>query len=345
MQTANKTPHPYWFGLDVSKDSFEAAGATILRTGEILRPEESSFPICVEGVERFLEWARKTAETFDFGIAMETTGVYSKRLCKLLLEVSPSLHVVICNAASVALYARSYTEAKSDRSDAAFIARYAIDRNPAATTLPNKTVEKLREAVRARDRLVDQRTELKNSLDSIEDGVTRRIQTEVIASQDRSIARLEARIMKIVDSDEAIRGEIDRMATVPGVGRLSAAIIYAELGTLRNYTRKQISAMSGVCPVNRLSGTSVHSHSMSRHGSRLLRKILYLDSFMAINRIPSMAEFHQRMLCKPESSKMGARCACMRKLLLILHAMVVNERDFDANYKSEKIVKNLQNPA
>lgn len=344
MQSDSKTLS-HWFGLDVSKDSFEAAGAAILRSEEIMRPSQGSFPISIEGVESFLEWARKAAEGVDFGVAMETTGVYSRRLCKLLMAASPSLHVSVCNAASVSLYARSYTEAKSDRSDAAFIARYACDRNPASTTMPSRTVERLREAVRARDRLVDQRTELKNSLDSIEDGATRKIQKAMIACQDRNVARLEAMIMKIVDSDETVRAEIDRMATASGVGRLSAAIIHAELGSLRNYDRKQISAMSGVCPVNRLSGTSVRRHSMSRHGSKLLRKILFLDSFMAIGKMPAMAKFHKRMLEKPDSSKMGARCACMRKLLLILHAMVVNERDFDADYKSEKIVKNLQNPA
>lgn len=342
MQEDNQ--HPYWFGIDVSKDSFEAAGASILRAEKIVRPE-GGFPASAEGVEKFLAWARKTAGAFSFGVAMETTGVYSRRLAGLLAKADPALHVAVCDAASVSLYARSFTEAKSDRADAAFIARYAVDRNPAAARRPGQAEAKLKEAVRARHRLVRHRMDLGNSMESIEDAETRRIQKTMLAQLDKGIARLDARIRALVDSDGTIKAEVRRMATAPGVGELSAAIIRAELGSMKNYGRRQISAMSGVCPVNRLSGTSVHSHAMSHRSSKLLRQILYLDSFQAIKKIPSMAEFHERMLKKPESSKMGARCACMRKLLLILHAMVVNEKDFDANYRPQKNVKNLQNPA
>jgi hypothetical protein len=52
-----------------------------------------------------------------------------------------------------------------------------------------------------------------------------------------------------------------------------------------------------------------------------------------------MGQFHARLLARPDSSKMTAKCACMRKLLLILHAMVVTDTKFDPNHKSEKTSK------
>jgi len=336
---------PLWFGLDVSKDSFEAAGGSIIRTEGIWRPRSGSFAIDKKGVAGFLKWAQELAGSFEFGIAMEATGIYSKRLFRLIQAASPSQHIAICNAASVSLYARSYTEEKNDRNDAVLITKFALDREPAAPRMLSENEVKLKEAVRTRNRLVECRTCLKNALDSLDDAETKKIQKQTIAGIDRGIAHLDKKIEKIVDSDVAIKQEICRMMTLPGVGRLSAIIIYAELGSMKNYTRKQISAMSGVCPVNRISGTSVHKHTISHRGSKLLRQILYLDSFQAIKKIPAVAEFHQRMSSKAESSKMSARCACMRKILLILHAMVVTEKDYDPNFKSEKIVKNATKSA
>lgn len=343
MQT-NKS-FPFWFGLDVSKDSFEAAGGSVVRSDGIRRPKSGSFAIDQEGVARFMKWAQEVAGCFEFGVAMEATGIYSQKLARLIHAASPSQHVAICNAASISLYARSYTEEKNDRNDAAFITRFALDRNPAEPRRLSKAEAKLKEAVRTRNRLVECRTSLKNALESLDDAETKKIQQQAIAALDKGIAHLDRTAEKIVDSDESIKQEISRMTTLPGVGRLSAIIIYAELGSMKNYTRKQISAMSGVCPVNKISGTSVHKHTISHRGSKLLRQILYLDSLQAIKKIPAVAEFHQRMIGKAESSKMSARCACMRKVLLILHAMVVTEKDYDPNFKSEKKVKNVTKSA
>ena len=343
MQT-NKS-FPFWFGLDVSKDSFEAAGGSIVRSEGIHRPKSGSFSIDKAGVSRFMKWAQEMAGSFKFGVAMEATGIYSKKLAGLIHAASPSQHVAICNAASISLYARSYTEEKNDQNDAVFITRFALDRNPAEPRRPSKAEANLKEAVRTRNRLVECRTSLKNALESLDDAETKKIQQQAIGGIDKAIAHLDKKIERMVDSDETIKQEVSRMATLPGVGRLSATIIYAELGSMKNYTRKQISAMSGVCPVNKISGTSVHKHTVSHRGSKLLRQILYLDSFQAIKKVPALAEFHKRMVGKVESSKMSARCACMRKVLLILHAMVVTEKDYDPNFKSEKNVKNVTKSA
>ena len=124
------------------------------------------------------------------------------------------------------------------------------------------------------------------------------------------------------------------MQTMPGVRTLSAATIYGELGSLADYSRKQLSAMSGVCPTTLQSGTSLHKGGLSRRGSRWLRRILFLDTQQTILRSPAMAAFHERMLSKPDSSKMSARVACMRKLLLLLRGMVVSGKPYEPNHIS-----------
>lgn len=343
-ENLNKPNFPIWVGIDVSKNSFTAACRSILPDWGVRFPSREKFSFSKKDVREFLGWVKSLAP-FDFGIAMEVTGVYSEQLSRVIHEVAPEQHVALCNANSVSMYARSYTDEKSDKADAARIAGYALDRQPVAPRPRGEAESKLREIGRERNRLVVAKNALENALESLGDREVVKIHRKAIAALNKSIEQLESLIEQVVNSDEAIRKEVDLMTTVPGVGFLSAACIFAELGSLKNYTRKQVSALSGVCPVNRLSGTSVNRHSMSHKGSKVLRKFLYLDSHQAIRFIPALAEFHERMLAKPNSSRMKAKCAAMRKLLLILHALVVNDRPFDPNYKSEPPFKKNDFPA
>ena len=108
------------------------------------------------------------------------------------------------------------------------------------------------------------------------------------------------------------------------------------MGSLADYSRKQLSAMSGVCPTTQQSGTSLHKGGLSKRGPAGLRRILFLDAGQTIARSKAMNEFHGRMLAKPDSSKMSAKVACMRKLLLVLRGIVVSKKPFDPNHVSKK---------
>lgn len=335
---------PFWFGLDVSKDSFTAAGRTIMRDKATMFPPEKKYAISCKGVEAFLKWAGSEAGLHGFGVAMETTGPYSMMLHKLLLAASPGLHVAVCNSLSVSLYARSFTEEKTDKADAAIIAMYACDRNPREARKVTPEEARLREIVRARNAMKDQLVQARNRLNVMEDKSVRMIQEDLVKSFEKMISRLERELVAAVKASPEIQAEVELMMTAPGVGLVSAACIYAELGSLRQYSRKQVSALSGICPVNKLSGTSVKRHTISRRGSRLLRRILFLDSNMATRKIPAMEHLRERLLARPESSKMTAKCACMRRLLLILHAMVVNGTPFDPDYESKKTIRKMANP-
>lgn len=332
---------PLWFGLDVSKDSFTAAGRSILRDEPTMFPPVEKYAIDVRGVEDFLKWAGSRAGVFEYGIAMEATGVYSRRLAALVRTASPGRHVAVCNATSVSLYSRSFTEEKSDKADAALIARYACDRNPPAARETAPDEARLREIVRARNAMQDQLLQARNRMAGLEDKAVRGVQKDLVAAMEKSVARLDRELEKAVKAAPEIRAEVELMQTAPGVGFLSAACIYAELGSLKQYTRKQVSALSGVCPVNKTSGTSVRRSTMSHRGSSLLRRILFLDTHMAVRKMTALERFRERLLARPESSKMTAKCACMRKLLLILHAMVVNGTPFDPDYTPEKKFKNV----
>ena len=122
------------------------------------------------------------------------------------------------------------------------------------------------------------------------------------------------------------------MTTMPGVSFISAYSILAEIGSLKQYTAKELSSLSGLAPRILESGSSVHSSYLSRRSSGRLRQILYLDSVPGVPKIPALQEFHQRLISKGKK-KMTARCACMRKMLLMLRSMVIHNTPFNENFQ------------
>ena len=105
------------------------------------------------------------------------------------------------------------------------------------------------------------------------------------------------------------------------------------------YSAKELSAMSGLAPRIKESGSSVHSSYMSRKSSGRLRQILYMDSLFGVKNIPVLQEFHQRLLEKGKK-KMTVRCACMRKMLLILRSIVVHQMPYRP-YFSKKGIESI----
>ena len=107
----------------------------------------------------------------------------------------------------------------------------------------------------------------------------------------------------------------------------------AELRELED--AKELSALSGLAPRIIESGSSIHSSYLSRRSSGRLRQILYLDSVPGVTKIPGLPDFHQRLIGK-DKKKMTARCACMRKMLLILRSMVVHNTPFNGKFPNNQ---------
>ena len=350
-ENPNKESPALWIGVDVSKKSFMAA-AKFPWEGQAVYPEDSAeFGNNRAGARRLCKWIGELEKEYGgpFGVAMEATGPFSLKLHGNLQKTRPGLHVAICNPLSVSYYMRSLGTNKTDKADAAAIARYAAHIRPCKYREPSKDEAELKRLTRDRTFMVDSRTQYKNRLGSEGDARSRERIRRLIGALDREIDGIDKEIAEYLATKASAecRSEIELMKSVPGVGTSSASVIYGELGPLSGYTRKQLSAMSGICPATRQSGTSLHKGGLSKRGSKWLRRILYLDSMQTILGSPAMSAFHEKMLKKPDSSKMGARVACMRKLLLILRGIVVSGKKFDKDHVSVRpdvLEKNMKNP-
>ncbi len=94
----------------------------------------------------------------------------------------------------------------------------------------------------------------------------------------------------------------------------------AELPELGTLTHKQLAALVGVAPLNRDSGTMRGKRTVWGWRSGL-RAALYIAALVATRHNPQLKGFYERLLAAGKAKKV-ALVACMRKLLIILNAVL-----------------------
>ena len=334
----------YWVGLDVGKKEFSAAIelSTDERRFDIMALPCKKFNHTEKGVGEFLKWVGRTIHGLPFKIVMETTGHYSINLCKLLQARKKGLECCIVNPYLTSNYLKSLNlPQKTDDIDARGIARFGMERRPEATPPPSREVEELRELSRHRDVLVKTKTAFGNRRESRSSESARSLNKAFIKTIEEHIARTEKLMKKLARQIPWVKEQMELMMSVPGVGEITAIGLSVEIGDFKQYTRKGISAASGLSPRLRESGTSVKSAKISKRSPGRIRQLLYLSSNNAINKIPYLSIMHDRLLAKGKT-KLQVKCACMRTLIQIIRSVVVHERPYteELAYQSlEKAVK------
>ena len=117
---------------------------------------------------------------------------------------------------------------------------------------------------------------------------------------------------------------------------MTAAALLAEVPELGSLSRREISALIGVAPVNRDSGT-MRGRRTIFGGRAGARTALYMAALVATRFNPVIKAFYMRLLAAGKAKKV-ALVACMRKLLTILNAMLRKNEEWN-----ESIIMLLHN--
>ena len=107
---------------------------------------------------------------------------------------------------------------------------------------------------------------------------------------------------------------------VKGIGDVTARSILATLPELGSLNRRQIARLSGLAPINRDSG-KMRGVRMIHGGRADARRALYMATLVATRFNPTIRSFYLRLLSTNKAKKV-ALTACMRKLLIILNAIL-----------------------
>lgn len=114
------------------------------------------------------------------------------------------------------------------------------------------------------------------------------------------------------------------MESVPGMARVTATALLAQLPELGTLSNKQISGLVGVCPYSRDNG-SMRGRRTIWGGRASVRAALYMAALVGIRYNPVLKAFYQRLVAAGKPKK-AALVACMRKLLTILNSMIKHDQ-------------------
>ena len=139
----------------------------------------------------------------------------------------------------------------------------------------------------------------------------------------QQIAAIDKHLATLIRQTPKFRQKAELLRSAPGIGGVASAPLLARLPELGTLDRKKIAALVGVAPYSRDS-EKIKGKRAIWGGRGDVRAVLYMSTLVAVRLNPSLREFHQRLRRAGKSPKM-ALTACMRKLIVILNAMLKND--------------------
>jgi transposase len=294
-------------GIDVSKETLDVA---IRPTGE-----GRGFAHNEEGLSQMAEWIQSLSPQL---IVLEATGGFEVEPIRAL--ISRGLLPVLMNPRQIRDFAKATgTLAKTDKIDAQIIARFAEAVRPEVRPLSTPEAQELGALNTRRRQLVEMLTAEKNRLCTAPPSILKAIQTH-IRWLEKSLDKVNKELRDRIKANPLWRDKDEILRSAAGVGPATSTTLLSDLPELGTVNGKEISALVGLAPLNRDSG-SFRGRRMIWGGRAVVRSALYMSTLVAIRFNPVIRAFYERLRAAGKPFKV-AITACMRKLLIILNTML-----------------------
>jgi transposase len=306
-------PVEVFVGIDISKAHLDVA---VRPSQEIWQEEHDE-----AGNTRLVEKLKALHPTL---IMMEATGGYETDIATALALAG--LPVAVVNPRQVREFAKALGKlAKTDRLDAQILAHFAEVIRPEARFLPDEQASQLQAVINRRRQMIEMKVAEQNRLGLAHKKVKPSLQ-EHITWLDEKLADLDLELHDQIRMSAIWREKDDLLQSVPGIGKVTAMTLIADLPELGQLNRKKIAALVGLAPFNCDSGLSKGKRAIWG-GRASVRKALYMAALVATRCNPVIKRFYDR-LCKEGKVFKVAITACMRKMLTIANAMLRSKKEW-----------------
>jgi transposase len=303
--------HTTVVGIDVSKDRLDVH----------VLPSEQAWAVSRDG-DGLAELCRRLAGMSGV-VALEATGGYESIVAASLS--SAGLPLVVVNPAQVRAFAKALGQrAKSDPIDARVIARFVEATKPAVRPLPDQATRMLADLLARRRQIVEMMASEGQRLRRTEVPRVRKSIERLVVAMKRELGDVDHDIDDTMRGSPVWREKEDLLASVPGVGRIIARTMVADLPELGTLGRKQIGALAGLAPFVRQSG-KWKGQARIGGGRPTVRTALFIGAQVAKRHNPILKAFYERLIAAGKS-KMAATIAVAHKLLTILNAILRDKK-------------------
>lgn len=292
-----------------------------------------------KGFKDYCKWIKQLkVNVEDMLIVMEHTGLYS--YCFEQFLHANQIPFAKVHALVIKRY-QGFVRGKSDRIDAARIAKYGYDKcdELIAEKAVNQALQRLQHLSMCRERLVKSRAsltctvkELNNIGLSKDDDAVKSLQ-KTIHTHDQQIALLESKMQELIKKDEAIHRNYELLLSIKGVGKVLAL---ATIITTRNFTRfrdaRKFACYSGTAPFEHSSGTSIRKKTRVSHlADKKMKTLLDLSAKSAIQHNKEMKEYYLRRI-EQGKPKMSTINVVRNKIIYRMFAVIKRQTPFIDNY-------------
>ncbi len=294
-------------GIDVSKGRLDVA----------VRPAGEQWGVAndPEGIDDLvarLEGLRPSL------IVLEASGGYERLVVAAL--ASAGLSVAVVNPRQARDFARATGKlAKTDELDARALAHFAEAVKPEVRPVPDEQAREFAAIMARRRQVVGMLVAEGNRLETAVSPVRERIEAHIEFLK-AELDELDSDLDKAIRESSVWREKDVLLRSVPGVGPRVSATLLADLPELGSLENKKLAALVGVAPLNRDSGV-FRGKRRVWGGRAAVRQMLYMAAVTAARCNPVFRQFYGRLLAAGKPKKV-ALTACMRKLLVVLNAML-----------------------
>ncbi|MFY7956651.1 MAG: IS110 family transposase [Flavobacterium macrobrachii] len=321
----NKFKH--FLGIDVSKDYFDAV---VLVAGKKENAIHNQFSNDLKGIKSLVVWLKEQDSDFENTlVCLEHTGMYGKLIVKYLTVYKFTIWVEM---SLKIIRSIGVQRGKNDKLDAERIAYYAMKNVDEAQifTTPRKEIEKIRNLLSLREKLVETQTHLKRNakeLSQFDKEVAKfsaTLQKHTLKGIALDLKSIEKQLDTIIKEDENLSRIFKLTTSVIGVGKVTALFLICFTNEFTMYaTPRQLACYTGVVPFEYTSGKSVRAKPKVHYmANKKLKKQLHMCALSAITSDPELKHYFERKVGEGKSKMLVINnirnkivhriCACIR---------------------------------
>jgi transposase len=305
-------PIPQTAGIDIAKDHLDVC----------LYPNGATrhFPNDAKGHRSLIAWLSSHAIQ---RVVFEPTGAYHRALERRLATVGLPLAKI--NPRHARRFAEALGQlAKTDRLDAALLARFGALLEPPTRTVLSPTLDAMKELLVARQALIKDRTAALNRQKIVRSSLLRRQLAQRLRQIAHQLATIEAHLLSLCQEDAALAPRLAILMSIPGIAQATALSLLVDMPELGSLDQSQVASLAGLAPVARDSGTSRGRRTI-RGGRAHVRQALYMPALVAARFNPDLKAKYRALLGAGKPAKV-ALTAIMRKLIILANALLRDQR-------------------
>lgn len=320
-----EVPVYHYIGIDVSKATLQVH-VPLLEEDLLIDNSASALSDLYKKV--------KIVKGLESVFVYESTGSYST-----LLEAFCERKNIKCfkvgSYQSASFSKTIKNRSKTDKVDAKMLSAMHILAENKDIKVPyrDKSAHKLRSFIKYYQSLNKEKVRAKNYLEgasyNLEDSfVLNRIKRK-IKQVDKEIDEVIEKCLAIIKANTDYLRAFNNIISTKGVGEKSGIILLYLFLRYPNTNRQQLTALCGLDPVVKESGSSIKKQtSISKQGLSLVRSILYTPILSTVRHNDEMKSFYESLVDRVKPKRL-AQVAVMRKIVLLSHSLYKNDQQYD----------------